>query len=44
MRTDAFLFEAQNIAAGPFATIRLPIRLRPGYHGSWADGAALAAH
>ena len=43
MRTDVFLFEAQEIEAGPFATIRLPIRLRPGYHGSWADGSSIAA-
>jgi carotenoid cleavage dioxygenase len=43
MRTDVFLFEAQDIASGPVATIRLPIRLRPGYHGSWADGSQIAA-
>ncbi len=42
MRTDVFLFEATNVEAGPFATIRLPIRLRPGYHTSWADGSKLA--
>jgi carotenoid cleavage dioxygenase-like enzyme len=36
MRTDVFLFDALRLAEGPFATIRLPLRLRPGYHGSWA--------
>ncbi len=43
MRTDVFLFEAQDIEAGPFATLRLPIRLRPGYHTSWADGSQITA-
>ena len=43
MRTDVFLFEARDIEAGPFATIRLPVRLRPGYHGSWADGSKIDA-
>lgn len=43
MRTDVLLFEARDVAAGPVATIRLPIRLRPGYHGSWADGSQITA-
>ena len=37
MRTDVFLFDALRLDEGPFATIRLPLRLRPGYHGSWAS-------
>jgi carotenoid cleavage dioxygenase-like enzyme len=37
MRTDVLLFDALRIEEGPFATIRLPLRLRPGYHGNWAD-------
>jgi carotenoid cleavage dioxygenase-like enzyme len=37
MRTDVFLLDAQRIDAGPLATIRLPLRLRPGYHGNWAS-------
>ena len=41
MRSDLLLFEALDIEAGPIATIRLPIRLRPGYHGSWADAARI---
>jgi carotenoid cleavage dioxygenase len=36
MRTDVLMFDAQRIDEGPFAIIRLPLRLRPGYHGSWA--------
>jgi len=36
MRTGVFLFEALRITDGPFATIQLPLRLRPGYHGNWA--------
>lgn len=42
MRTDVFLFEATRIAEGPIATIKLPLRLRPGYHGSWASEAQIA--
>jgi carotenoid cleavage dioxygenase len=41
MRTDVFLLDAQHLADGPVATIRLPLRLRPGYHGSWASGGEL---
>jgi len=36
MRTDVLLFEARRLEDGPIATIHLPLRLRPGYHGSWA--------
>ena len=44
MRTDVFLFDALHIADGPIATIRLPIRLRPGYHTSWADASRIGVH
>jgi carotenoid cleavage dioxygenase-like enzyme len=37
MRTDVFLLDAQHIDRGTLATIRLPLRLRPGYHTSWAS-------
>jgi carotenoid cleavage dioxygenase-like enzyme len=37
MRTDVLMFEALRVEDGPFATVRLPLRLRPGYHGNWAD-------
>lgn len=43
MRTDVFLLDALRIAEGPIATIRLPLRLRPGYHGSWASADMLPA-
>jgi carotenoid cleavage dioxygenase-like enzyme len=36
-RSDLLLFEALEIAQGPIATIRIPIRLRFGLHGNWAD-------
>ncbi len=42
MLTDVFLLDAQRLEAGPFATIHLPVRLRPGYHGNWASRAQLA--
>jgi len=41
MRTDVFVLDALRIDEGPIATIRLPLRLRPGYHGSWTPGDAL---
>lgn len=37
MLTELNLFEATNISKGPVATIKVPIRLKPAYHGSWAD-------
>jgi carotenoid cleavage dioxygenase-like enzyme len=42
MRTDVFLLEATRLEAGPIATLRLPLRLRPGYHGSWAARCSIA--
>jgi carotenoid cleavage dioxygenase-like enzyme len=41
MRTDVFLLDALHIDRGSIATIRRPLRLRPGYHGSWAPSEAL---
>ena len=38
MLTELNLFEATNIAKGPIARVRLPFRMKPAYHGSWADG------
>lgn len=43
MRTDVLLFDALHIEAGPLAVIRLPLRLRPGYHGCWADMSEIGA-
>ncbi len=36
--TELNLFEATSVAKGPIATIKLPVHLKPAYHGSWADG------
>lgn len=41
LRTDVFLLDAQQLEQGPIATLHLPIRLRPGYHGSWAPRSQL---
>jgi len=34
-RSDLVILDAMNLAAGPVATVRLPVRLRNGLHGSW---------
>jgi carotenoid cleavage dioxygenase len=36
-RSDLLLFEALEIAKGPIAIIHIPIRLRFGRHGNWAN-------
>lgn len=41
MLTEVNLFEATAIANGPIATIKLPLRLKPAFHGSWADGSLI---
>jgi carotenoid cleavage dioxygenase-like enzyme len=41
MLTEVNLFEATRISAGPIATVKLPLRLKPAYHGSWADAALI---
>lgn len=38
-RSDLLLFEALDIEKGPIATIKLPVRLRFGLHGNWANAA-----
>jgi len=37
--TELNLFDATHIARGPLATVKLPLRLKPAYHGSWAEAA-----
>jgi carotenoid cleavage dioxygenase len=44
MLTELNLFEATSIAKGPIATVKLPLRLKPAYHGSWADGALVKSY
>lgn len=39
LRTELNLFEATRIGKGPIATAKLPLRLKPAYHGSWASAA-----
>jgi carotenoid cleavage dioxygenase len=36
-RSDLLLFDALDIEKGPIATINIPIRLRFGLHGNWAN-------
>ena len=40
-RSDLLLFDALEVGKGPIATIRIPIRLRFGLHGNWADAAEI---
>ena len=39
--SDLLLFDALDIEKGPIATIHLPIRLRFGLHGNWAESARI---
>ncbi|MDE2596160.1 MAG: carotenoid oxygenase family protein [Sphingomonadales bacterium] len=41
--SDLCLFDALNVASGPVARIKLPVRLRQGLHGNWVSAAKLAA-
>jgi carotenoid cleavage dioxygenase-like enzyme len=36
-RSDLLLFDALDIEKGPIATINIPIRMRFGLHGNWAN-------
>lgn len=42
-RTDLVILDAQQIEAGPIATIRIPCRLHEGFHGVWVPQAKLPA-
>jgi carotenoid cleavage dioxygenase len=37
MLNDLLLFDTEDLAAGPIATISLPLRLRNGVHGNWVS-------
>jgi carotenoid cleavage dioxygenase len=41
MLTEVNLFEATHIAKGPIATVKLPLRLKPAYHGSWSNASSI---
>ena len=41
--TSAFcLFDATNVAAGPFAKVHLPVRVPVGFHGVWVPDSAMS--
>jgi carotenoid cleavage dioxygenase-like enzyme len=40
-RSDLLIFDALDIAKGPIATVKIPIRLRFALHGNWADASAI---
>jgi carotenoid cleavage dioxygenase len=35
MRSDLVILDARNVAAGPVATLKLPVRVRATFHGTW---------
>ena len=41
MRSDLVILDARNVAAGPVATLKMPVRLRASFHGTWVPEAAL---
>ncbi len=40
-RSDLVVLDAQDLAAGPVATIKLPIRVRSTFHGTWVPAETL---
>lgn len=42
VRSDLVVLDAQNLAAGPLATIKLPVRVRSTFHGCWVPEKTLA--
>jgi carotenoid cleavage dioxygenase len=42
--SDLVILDAQAIAKGPVARVKLPFRLRAGLHGNWVDAKQLPAH
>jgi carotenoid cleavage dioxygenase len=41
MRSDLVVLDARHLAAGPVATLKLPVRVRATFHGTWVPEAAL---
>ena len=39
-RSDLVVLDAQNLAAGPVATIKIPVRVRSTFHGTWVPEVA----
>jgi carotenoid cleavage dioxygenase len=40
-QSEAWIFHAQRIAAGPIARVTLPARVPAGFHASWYTGEEL---
>nr|Q53353.1 RecName: Full=Lignostilbene-alpha,beta-dioxygenase isozyme I; Short=LSD-I [Sphingomonas paucimobilis]AAC60447.2 lignostilbene-alpha,beta-dioxygenase [Sphingomonas paucimobilis] len=40
--SDLAIFDAQHVDQGPIARAKLPVRIRQGLHGNWADASRLA--
>jgi carotenoid cleavage dioxygenase len=40
-RSDLVVLDAQNIAAGPVCTVKLPVRVRSTFHGTWVPAETL---
>lgn len=43
MRSDLVILDAQDVSAGPVATLRLPVRVRSTFHGTWVPKATLGS-
>jgi carotenoid cleavage dioxygenase-like enzyme len=41
MHSELVILDALNIAAGPVATLKLPVRIRDVFHGTWVPESAL---
>jgi carotenoid cleavage dioxygenase-like enzyme len=41
MRSDLVILDAQKVSAGPVATMRVPVRIRATFHGTWVPEATL---
>jgi carotenoid cleavage dioxygenase len=41
MRSDLVILDARHLAAGPIATLKLPVRVRSTFHGTWVPETAL---
>jgi len=41
MRSDLVILDARQLAAGPIATLKLPVRVRSTFHGTWVPDTAL---
>ncbi len=41
MRSDLVILDARNVAAGPVATLKIPVRVRATFHGTWVPETTL---